>query len=474
VQRQPNKRLAAVMTEAGISNKGLAARVKAEADRRRQYIAPDHVSVKRWLDGTRPHVDTIRCIAAALAAKLGRPITPADIGFDNVDEAPVQADAVGGGTEYPTTPAQAVNLLADLTAADLAESPELASSTWSSDGTPAVITGYLFGDALRLAQPAELAGSGALVAERIRATIKYFMDLDFQFGGGHVRKMLLFYWKTEIVPELRNDYPEPIRRAIFSAAAEAAQILGWSAYDAGRHGVAQRYFVQCLRLARAADDHMTGGRILSNLSHQANYLGQHSDAIQFARAAQSATLGKASGTVNALLFAMEARALASIGDERGTVEALTRAEAAFARRDPDSDPPWITYFDAFELAGEAAHCFRDLGKPAETAQFVAQAIDPVLTPPRTRAFIGMVSAAGALAAGDLDEALSVATGAVELAGALKSSRYLRYVSDFHRSLTAHGNHPGVREFGELIQNQRALWVPESMRSAQQSRKQRAG
>jgi hypothetical protein len=117
--------------------------------------------VKRWLDGTRSHADTIRCIAAALAAKLGRPITPADIGFDNVDEAPVQADAVGGGTEYPTTPAQAVNLLADLTAADLAESPELASSTWSSDGTPAVITGYLFGDALRLAQPAELAGSGA-------------------------------------------------------------------------------------------------------------------------------------------------------------------------------------------------------------------------------------------------------------------------------------------------------------------------
>jgi hypothetical protein len=96
---------------------------------------------------------------------------------------------------------------------------------------------------------------------------------------------------------------------------------------------------------------------------------------------------------------------------------------------------------------------------------VAQAIDPVLTPPRTRAFIGMVSAAGALAAGDLDEALSVATSAVELAGALKSSRYLRYVSDFHRSLAAHGNHPGVREFGELIRGRRTLWVPESARPA---------
>jgi hypothetical protein len=52
-----------------------------------------------------------------------------------------------------------------------------------------------------------------------------------------------------------------------SAAAEAAELLGWSAYDAGRHGVAQCYFVQGLRLAREANDRLKGGHILADLSH---------------------------------------------------------------------------------------------------------------------------------------------------------------------------------------------------------------
>jgi len=64
--------------------------------------------------------------------------------------------------------------------------------------------------------------------------------------------------------------------------------------------------------------------------------------------------------VNTMFLAMEARALASIRDAKGCAEILHRAEQMFERSDPDKDPTWISYFDALELAGEAAHCFRDL------------------------------------------------------------------------------------------------------------------
>jgi hypothetical protein len=148
---------------------------------------------------------------------------------------------------------------------------------------------------------------------------------------------------------------------------------------------------------------------------------------------------------------MEARALASSGDSQSCAQVLHRAEQAFARRDPDKDPPWISYFDALELAGEAAHCFRDLGQPRETRLFAAQAMDPVATPPRTRAFISMVTAAGAFEAGNLDEALSFATAAVDLTGSLESSRYVRYLTDFHQSVTQrHATHPAVKEFSGLL------------------------
>ena len=115
-----------------------------------------------------------------------------------------------------------------------------------------------------------------------------------------------------------------------------------------------------------------------------------------------------------MFLAMEARALASSGESRMCAQVLNRAEQAFAQRDSSKEPAWISYFDALELAGEAAHCFRELGQPHETQMFAAQAIDPVDTPPRTRAFISMVTAAGAFRAGNLDEALSLANNALGL------------------------------------------------------------
>jgi hypothetical protein len=447
------------MHEAGISNKGLAARVRAEAEKAGHAISPDHVSVRRWLDGVRPHDDTARCIAAALSAKLGRKLSFVELGFD-APEVMAEADIVTDSAQYPARPEQAVDVLADLTSADLSDSPLVTAAGWVSETAPSVITGYLFADPLRLDQGGPVAESGAEVASRIRATVRYLMDLDFQFGGGHTRKMLLFYWKTEIVPALRQSYPDLVRREVFAAAADAAQVLGWSAYDAGRHGAAQRYFVQGLRLAREANDQLMGGRILSNLSHQANYLGNFSDAVQFARAAQAATGGKVTATVNTMFLAMEARALASIRDAKGCAEILHRAEQMFERSNPDEDPAWISYFDALELAGEAAHCFRDLGRPEETRLFAERAIDAIRTPPRTRAFIGMVNAAGALTGGNVDEAVSVATVAVGLAGSLQSSRYLRYVADFHRSLTEqHASHSAVREFTELVRTSHPTLAP---------------
>jgi hypothetical protein len=167
-----------------------------------------------------------------------------------------------------------------------------------------------------------------------------------------------------------------------------------------------------------------------------------------------------------MLLTMEARAQASIGDERGAAETLHRAEQLFDRRDVSTDPEWISYFDHLELAGEAAHVFRDLGKPDETQRFVQLAIDPADTPPRTLAFIGLVSAAGKLAAGEVDDAVATATNAVNLAGALKSSRYLRYVTDFQASLLErHATHASVLGFADTVQAiHPKLWVPGAART----------
>ena len=110
------------------------------------------------------------------------------------------------------------------------------------------------------------------------------MSTDFAHGGGHVRRGLLEFFRTQVVPELHAAHPTPVRREIFSAAAELAQILGWSAYDAGRRPAAIRYFIQVLRLAEEGEDQLMGARLLANLSHQANFVRRFDDAVIYARA----------------------------------------------------------------------------------------------------------------------------------------------------------------------------------------------
>jgi tetratricopeptide (TPR) repeat protein len=408
------------------------------------------VDVKRWLDGVRPHDDTIRCIVAVLSAKLGREVTPEEIGLE-LRRRPVAIDAVTDSARYPAETATAVSLLDTLANADMSDSPEVMRAGWVPESASSAITGYLFASPVWHDSSLIVDSVGSSIADRIRAFTRPLADLDFQYGGGRVRRMLLFYFRNEIVPLLRKPYPASTRREIFSAAAEVAQLLGWSAYDAGRHGAAQRYYMQGLRLTQEAEDPVLGAYLLSDLSHQANYLGKFSEALQFARAAQTSAAGKASHTVNAMFLSMEARALASSGDSQACMQALRRAENAFNQRDPNKDPAWSSYFDALELAGEAAHCFRDLGQPRETQFFAAQAMDPIATPPRTQAFISMVTAAGAFEAGDLDEALSLATAAIDLTGSLESSRYIRYLTDFHVSVTQrHATHPTVKVFTNLL------------------------
>jgi len=375
--------------------------------------------------------------------------------LDTGQRAP-QKDLTDFDVKFSAEPEHAVSLLDGLTSADIADWQDITQASWIP-GTPAsVITGYLLSSSAWQREEEPRGASATIAATRIRTVSKHLIDIDFQFGGGYSRRMLLFYFQSYVLPLLRERYPEPSRHEIFSAAAEVVQLLGWSAYDAGRHGAAQRYFMQGLRLASEADDAMLGGRLLSNLSHQANYLGRYGEAVQFARAAQASVADRATDTVNALLLAIEARALAGGGDARLCAKVLNLAEQAFARCKPSEDPHWIGYFDEFELAGEAAHCFRDLGRPREAVKCAAQAIDQAETPARTRAFIKMVAAAGSLRLGNLDEALAHASESVTLTSSLQSSRYLRYLKDFHRSLQEkYSVNPGVRQFEDLLGRSRA-------------------
>ena len=90
------------------------------------------------------------------------------------------------------------------------------------------------------------------------------------------------YLHTDIAPLLRQSRcTEDLRRHLFSGAAELTQLAGWQAYDLEMQGLAQRYLVQALTMARFAGDKGLGGEILAAMSHQAAYVVQPEQAIEW-------------------------------------------------------------------------------------------------------------------------------------------------------------------------------------------------
>src|SRR5215469_7174605 len=245
--RQPNAPLADVMRRVQCSNTSLASRVQAVAREHGVDLKCTHVDVRRWLDGVMPRPATAQFIATALSRKAGVRISLDDIGM-GATTTPAELES---GLDYPADGALAGQRLLGLTRRELAgDLAALGAITVPSAWTNPLLTWLLSRpEPLPVRNGARL-NVGDSDVEAVRMTAQLFMTLDFQFGGGHARAALAQYYANDVCPLLDGRYSEQVGRRLFSAAAEVAQLLGWTAYDIGRHGLAQRYLIQALRLAQ--------------------------------------------------------------------------------------------------------------------------------------------------------------------------------------------------------------------------------
>jgi len=445
---KPNGQLIAMLDRLNCSRSGFARRVVALGRQRGQKLSTDHVTVGNWCDkGVIPRPATVELIVSVLTELAGSQVTAAMVGMDTGG-----ATGLGDALDYPVDVSDSVARLGLIVRRDLAEDPQLINKPASAEALTQPMLMWM------LARPdggKDHSGTGATVGigdvQAVRETVRMFLGLDFRYGGGHARAALAQFFEHTVMPLLKGSYSAEVGRELFAAAAEASELLGWTAYDLGQHGLAQRYLIQSLRLAQAGNDRTLAARVMASLSHQANYLGHFQAAAHLARAAQEGARTTATPAVMAMFLAMEARAMAGAGDARVASSLLCEAELTFARRDSANEPAWIAYFDEAEFAGEAAHCFRDLRIPLRTQEFVSRAIET--TAPdyaRTLAFVRLVHAASLVHQGSPEEAASAASAVIHDSGPLKSARYIRYLRDLQSDLEPFTSAPGVREFKILV------------------------
>ncbi|MFJ6939105.1 sporulation protein [Streptomyces sp. NPDC101132] len=557
--REPNEKLGTVLALAGISNAGLARRVNDLGAQRGLTLRYDKTSVARWVSkgmvpqGAAPHL-----IAAAIGAKLGRPVPLHEIGLADADPAPEV------GLAFPRDVAAAVRSATDLYRLDLAgrrggggiwqslagsfavsayampasrwlitpadssvarEAPGAAGSapggtgtaaapgasgtassggtasgTTSSGGTASGTAKAGFGAAGFTAAgtsgppaagsgPGTPAGAGAPTrgdrtegrtertertaptgpaptgpaldaspqrvghsdVAKLREAAEDARRWDSKYGGGDWRSsMVPECLRVDAAPLLLGSYSDEVGRALFGATAELTRLAGWMAFDTGQQEAAQRYYIQALRLARAAADVPLGGYVLASMSLQATYRDFADEGVDLAQAAIERNRGLATSRTMSFFRLVEARAHAKAGDSAAAGAALRAAEGWLERaREGDADPSWLGFYSYDRFAADAAECYRDLKLPRQVRRFTEQALSrPTEEYVRSHGLRLVVSAVAELESGNLDAACAQGTRAVEVAGRISSARTTEYVRDLLHRLEPYGDEPRVAELRE--------------------------
>ncbi|WP_018567938.1 hypothetical protein [Streptomyces sp. PsTaAH-124] len=383
--KRPNELLASWFVRSGWSKGELARQV----NRRARQLGANHIStdtsrVRRWLDGENPREPIPRILSELFSERFGCVVPVEDLGLRTARQTPSAT-----GVDLPWTGPQTVALLSEFSRSDLmlARRGFLGSALALCAG-PSLIEPLQRW--LVPAPPAPLAPPEQAAARRpgrlsrpelelLESTTVMFRKWDAQCGGGLRRKAVVGQLH-EVTDLLQEPQQEDTTRRLFRVAAELAELAGWMSYDVGLQPTAQKYFVLALHAAKEAGDKPLGSYVLSSMSRQMIHLGRPDDALELIHLAQYGSRDCAGPRTQSMLYAMEARAYANMGQPGKCKRAVRMAEDTFADVEDwdEPDPDWIRFFSEAELYGENSHSFRDLAYVAGRSPTYASLAEPLM------------------------------------------------------------------------------------------------
>ncbi|WP_217234673.1 hypothetical protein [Streptomyces sp. AC555_RSS877] len=384
--KRPNELLASWFVRSGWSKGELARQV----NRRARQLGANHIStdtsrVRRWLDGENPREPIPRILSELFSERFGCVVSVEDLGLRAARQAPSAT-----GVDLPWTGPQTVALLSEFSRSDLmlARRGFLGSSLALSAGPSLIepMQRWLVPGAPsphREPEPSSSAARRGRLSrpelDLLESTTMMFRQWDAQCGGGLRRKAVVGQLH-EVTDLLQEPQPETTTRRLFKVAAELAELAGWMSYDVGLQPTAQKYFVLALHAAKEAGDKPLGSYILSSMSRQMIHLGRPEDALELIHLAQYGSRDCASPRTQSMLYAMEARAYANMGQPGKCKRAVRMAEDTFADADEwdEPDPDWISFFSEAELYGENSHSYRDLAYVAGRSPTYASLAEPLM------------------------------------------------------------------------------------------------
>lgn len=438
-----NEQLAQLHERTGWSRKELARRVNGRARLRGVHLHTDATRIRHWLEGQHPQPPVPELLSELFSEELGYPIIPEDLGLPATHEHEL-------GLRYHDSIGATVVAVAELGRYDVRRRRFVQHGTFLVVAAIAPSRDWLLAT-LDATEPRPDGRIGQQQVLVIRETFAGFLETDAMASPTHARRALADYLTSRVLPLLQDADPHSEGgRALFAAAAEQTSLLGWMASDDDQQALAQRYFIQALRLAQESGDAALGAHILADMSEQAMALDYPREALQLATAGIHGLTRGFSLACSARLLALQGRTHAALGNIKEATQAVVASERAFERVNPGSEPVWARFDDEVYLAGKWADTFAELGRPAEAARFARRSISVAAQQNRARreALSQLALTRSGLLGRDLDVALPAAHRAVDLCSTVKSSRCVVAVRDLRHHLIPYRNVSAAREFDD--------------------------
>ncbi|MEU7036017.1 transcriptional regulator [Streptomyces sp. NPDC046237] len=444
---QPNTLLDALLDEAGISRAGLAAHVNRAGRARGLALRYEHTAVARWLKGQRPRGQVPDLICEVLGTRLHRAVSLDDVGL-----------GVGGGDAVASS-------------SPLSGFVERATALWRSDeqqrphilgaqavtGTPAVMPVWEWENPPEDSDVSRDGRTRVSMADiaMLRAARTHYEQMYRKAGGVATRVRIVGFLNSETAPLLRGSYSDSVGRQLHRATGGLVAVAGICAYDSDAHGLAQRYFHQALRLAKASGDRGLGAYVVALLVNQSLFMGEYRQGVAFAEAALRSAGRQITPALAADLSAMQAKAYAHLGDGASALVCIRRAEAEAERIRPGHEPAETGYVQPGLVNVQVAEALLSLGDLPAAREHAREAVE---TPAHDRGRVHRLAMLCQieLRQGEADAAARTAVEMTERARGMESQRLrdrLRLVREYLLATDC----ADARQAAELIDG--ALRVP---------------
>jgi len=329
---------------------------------------------------------------------------------------------------------------------------------------------YLGLESQRLLAAIDGDGIGAELLVQLEGTIPVLWALDDAHGGARVLPYVSAEFQTA-AHLLRQGAPNTrMARQLFQLVAKLGQHAGWAAFDAGRHGMAQRYYFTALRAAHQAGDRQLAVHILVDLAFQAASRDERQDAGELAEIAMRAA-ATTPARVRASVASRAAFAYGVAGDADAFAACRDLAHEQLDHTRPrDGDPDWMYYLTTGHidaLAGAAmvrlAQTAKLQGRSRQARTLVREsvgllrgsdgaALRDAKHPHQRRAAVeGAWLALAHTLHGDLDQTCQVGRLTLSRLSTVQSDRCTTVLTALRGELrSGRMNNPDIREFvGEL-------------------------